>query len=200
LEKVGVNNYKSGGEVAQIHSDGKEVIHEKLIFTYYLPGGGNEGKMELVFYDNVLSYIKVDRNTAGYRYQLESTLNKLGRPDEIFLYVTSWAPEKAKPYVFVLIYKDKRTVVAYGSDGFEVEENIQVCINNFEKPVLITWDDEFRFLERIDQIFLGGGGEHKLQYFEDATNLSIDDFYEQFTDLDGSDCFETSMEFWKDFP
>ncbi len=161
--------------------DGKEVIYEQLIFTYYLPGGGNEGTMELIFVDNVVNYIAIDEDTAIYRYQLESTLNKLGKPDEIFLYVTSWAPEKAKPYIFVLIYKEKRTVVAYGSDGFEVEENIQVCIKNFEKPVLITWDDGFRLLERVDEIFMGGD-VRKLQKLEDATSLTIDDFYEQFTD------------------
>ena len=45
-----------------------------------------------------------------------------------------------------------------------------------------------------------GGDVRKLQSLEDATSLTIDDFYEQFTDPDGSDCFETSMEFWKDFP
>ena len=44
LGKVGIDNYKSRGQVAQINSDGKEVIYEKLIFTYYLPGGGNEEK------------------------------------------------------------------------------------------------------------------------------------------------------------
>jgi hypothetical protein len=114
--------------------------------------------------------------------------------------VTSWAPEKAKPCVFVLIYKNKQTAFAYYPYGYEVGENIQVCINNYEKPVFITWDDDVIFFERIDQKFLGGGGENKLQYFEDATSLTVDDFYEQFTDPYGSDCFETSIEFWKDFP
>ncbi len=112
----------------------------------------------------------------------------------------SRGPGNTKPFVFVLIYKNKHTAVAYGPDGFEVEENIQLCINNFEKPVLITWEDEVIFFERIDEIFMGGGGEYKLQSLEDATNLTIDDFYEQFTDPLGSDCFDTSMEFWDGIP
>ena len=42
--------------------------------------------MELIFGNNVVNYIAIDEDTASYRYQLESTLNKLGKPDDIFLY------------------------------------------------------------------------------------------------------------------
>ena len=200
FDQIDINKIESLGQVERNNPDGVEVLMEEIVITYHLPGGNGIGDLVLVFWDNVLVYIHVDEDTAIYRYQLESTLNKLGKPDEILLYVISRGPEKTKPYVFVLIYEKIRTVVAYGSDGFEAEENVEVCINNFEKPVLITWDDGFRFLERVDQTFMGGGGEYKLQSLEGATNLSIDDFYEQFTDLDGSDCFETSIEFWNGIP
>lgn len=198
FDQIDIDSMESLGK--NILPDEPSITSEFIEFFYTLPGGNGIGNLELIFWNDVLTYIAVDEDTAIYRYQLESTLNKLGKPDKILLYVITHGPGKDKPYVFVLIYEKIRTVVAYGSDGFEVEENIQVCINNFEKPVLITWNDEFGFLERVDQTFMGGGGEYKLQSLEDATNLSIDDFYDQFTDPDGSDCFETSIEFWNGIP
>ena len=197
FDQIDIDSMESLGK--NILPDEPSIISEFIEISYALPGGNGVGSLEVIFHNDILSYIRV-KNTASYRYQLESTLNKLGKPDEILLYVISRGPGRDKPSALVLIYKNKRTTVAYGSDGFEVEENIQVCINNYEKPALITWDDEFRFLERIDQIFMGGDGERKLQKLENATSLTINGFYEQFTDPDGSDCFETSMEFWKDFP
>jgi len=199
LEKVGIDNYKSRGKVAQINSDGKEVIYEQLIFTCYLPGGGNEGTMELIFVDNVVNYIAIDEDTAIYRYQLESSLNMLGKPDEILIYVLSWAPGTLKPYNLKLVYDNKNTLVSYSSDAIESEENIRICID-YDAPIIFMSKEDYGLIEKVDEITFGPESERKLQKLEVATNLSIDDFYEQFTNPGGSDCFDTSIEFWNGIP
>ena len=130
---MNINNIESSGKNALQYDS--NVIGEVFLISYTLPGGSGIGNLQIVFHNDIFSYIRVDTNTAVYRYQLKSTLNKLGKPDEILLYVISRGPGNTKPFVFVLIYKNKRTAVAYGPDEFEVEENIQLCINNFEKPV-----------------------------------------------------------------
>ena len=199
FDQIDINKMESLGQVERNNPDGVEVLMEEIVITYNLPGGNGIGNLILVFWDNVLSYIKVDRNSSRYRYKLESSLNMLGKPDEILIYVISWAPGKLKPYNLLLIYENDKNLVSYSSDAIESEENISICID-YDAPTIFMWKDGYGLIERLDEVFFGPGSERKLQKLEDATRLTIDDFYEQFTDLDGSDCFETSMEFWKDFP
>ena len=194
FDKIDINKMESLGQVERNNPEGVEVLMEEIVITYNLPGGNGIGNLVLVFWNDVLTYIAVDEKTAGYRYQLESILNKQGKPDDIFLY-TVIGPGKANPYILLLIYKNKNTVFSFGSDAYKGEEKIRICIE-YEAPVLIMWEDEFGVLERLNDIFYGPDPGTEYPSIENVTNISVDDFYEQFTDPYGSDCFETSIEFW----
>jgi hypothetical protein len=194
FDQIDINKMESLGQVERNNPDGVEVLMEEIVITYNLPGGNGIGNLILVFWDNVLVYIAVDEDTAIYRYQLESTLNKLGKPDEVFLY-TVIGPGKANPYILLLIYKNKNTIFSFGSEAYKGEENIRICIEH-DGPVLIMWEDEFGVLERLNDIFYGPDPGTEYPSIENVTNISVDGFYEQFTDPYGSDCFETSIEFW----
>lgn len=196
LDSLIVGKTQNWGPSSSVASDGREVLGEQIIIKYNLPGGNGVGNTYLSFWDNTLSIIRVDSKTAAYRYQLEPLLKKEGKPQEVFIYTQVYRMEKSVPVRIVLVYPEKRTFAHYFMDAYEVGGKIRICPVH-ESPGLNMWLDGYDQLAILDQLIIGPGTDQTLKPLQEATGISVDEFYEQFTNPAASDCFETSIDYWK---
>lgn len=166
------------------------------VFTFKLPAKFGQGEKQ-----SITIYKKDDQEVeliqaVWFDYPIQSLLAEYGRPSEIYIFVLplSFSPPGLVELAFY--YPDYGFIALYaGTTG--VGNKLQICPGRLDKteenPKLWVWNPKIpKTLENVTLSY--GIGIRDLQEYhpiQGATNLGVDEFYETYKGVHGSDqCFE----------
>ena len=126
--------------------------------------------------------------------RVDRILTQFGPPEKVF--VSAW-PVTDFPVILTLAYPNYQFVVQYTWTMTMNVEEITSCIQEGDVHLSILsntgpWTDDF--IKR--QAFFPGNIESPFQSLEQATHMTIQDFYEKFKSIDGSECIVTPIRDW----
>ncbi|MCB9419560.1 MAG: hypothetical protein H6667_07140 [Ardenticatenaceae bacterium] len=137
--------------------------------------------------NNVLTFL-----SSGYAPPISNVLKKYGQPYEVWLATGIERPPM--PFRLNLVYLPESMAFGYVAGGNIQNDRIQGCFTDetgsvFLKPLnSVTKHTGFYTLFEEDRLYLP---------LEKASNLSIDEFMETFSDPTQPHCIETPTELWK---
>lgn len=142
-------------------------------------------------------------NQAFQYYLLPQILSNYGLPSQVLLAPFPDDPSrpdvKWHPFSLVLFYPDQRIFVEYISPR-EKRGNYFVSCPSKAQISLVVWSPESDLtLKDIVQKAGTEINELNIDYFrrvEEATSMSLNQFYQKFSDSQNTACLETPMELW----
>jgi hypothetical protein len=187
--------------------NGKEFLYTNVQFYFDIPGETESGRVTLGAIDDVVIGMTIYPPGAEHRYKLHQLLALLGPPKQILINAQSSSPiPELPPTVLTLDYSDVGVWASYGYIPTQVGENLVICPESSLGKVSIydniggrlhLFDPEMEndqalsIEEYADMV--GGFTAKKL---EDATNMSIETFYNTFVDPQPKTCLETPANLW----
>jgi hypothetical protein len=134
------------------------------------------------------------------RYMLPQFLATYGQPSQVLLKAFSDAPEgdKLLPFHLLLYYPQRGIMVRYIDLAEKRGEMLRLCLR---QPGVAMWlwsPERTVTIEEIAAMRLGFP-ENELQFFrplEAATGLSIEQFYQTFSQPANETCLETPADMW----
>jgi hypothetical protein len=184
------------GEAGFSELDGKVRFDVGYIVEYDLPGSSGQGEFRFEVWDETVVRIYVGPATTQYRYTLDQLLTKMGKPTQVFLEAKHDAMGTTIPFDLILYYPNRRFFAGYPIKAVETGDRIRACPAKVA-PGLIMWAPEYQIESRLADEMLGPDARPGLQTLEDATGLSIDDFYAIFRQTGFSACLESPLIFWE---
>jgi hypothetical protein len=134
-------------------------------------------------------------------YMLPQLLAVYGQPPQVFLKTYSNAPDSL-PFSLLLLYPDRGILVKYngpiGEEGkhygpIEEGEMIRICPWRAEINLWLWSPDNAMTIDRVTGGYIDMDDYRSL---EDATGMSIEQFYQTFSQPDNQTCLETPAELW----
>ena len=167
--------------------DEDEQIHLRIRIGNVEEQGDYEINIVYSFYDTILKNV-----TVYYSQSISEVLTKYGQPDGVFL-ATGIAPAPM-PVRLNLVYLQESMAFGYVVDGTGKNHKIEGCfaadlgVVHLRQPGSITSYKDFRPIFEADRKYLP---------LEEATDLTMDDFMQQFSDPNQPQCIETPIELWE---
>jgi len=132
-------------------------------------------------------------NVSAYSSSISEILVKYGQPDEIWL-ETGFTPIPI-PFRLNMIYLEKSMAFGYVTDGDVQSGMFKGCFTNEESsrlrllaPNTATSYKDFPIIFEEDRRYLP---------LEEATDLTMAEFMQQFSDPNQPQCIETPIELWE---
>lgn len=142
------------------------------------------------FESNVLKGMLVEQSRP-----LEEISGKYGQPDEVWFSTESSVRDGNLAVRLIMVYLQKAMAVGYVVNGTLQNGVVIGCFNGNEPgrlqlntPGSSTNHEDFRGIFEEDRLYLP---------LEEATNLTIEDFMQQFNDPTQPHCIETPTELWE---
>ncbi len=133
-------------------------------------------------------------------YMLPAILSEYGLPAEVMITVRPQDPErpdiKYTAFSLALYYPEQGIFVEYVSPVEERGKYYAGCPTKAHIN-LAVWDPESE--NTLEEVIKKAGSEIIYDYFktlEEATELTMDDFYEKFSDPENIACLETPADIW----
>jgi hypothetical protein len=131
-------------------------------------------------------------------YMLPQMLTTYGQPSEVFLETFTGTPDGGRPpFSLLLFYPENGILVRYHGPAEKTGETLRLCPSQADVgPVL--WSPEYSMtLDRLanlgNELVGDMSGFHSL---EEATGMSVDEFYQTFKNANKKTCFETPVDMW----
>jgi len=140
-----------------------------------------------------------------HAYMVPQILASYGKPEQVLIATYAVAPEPWIPFDMLLFYPDQGILARYYGpieneerNVVPVEESIRMCPHRTEF-VLWLWSPEDE-VSLVDVAGTGLGITPEGLYYhrplEEATGMSIDEFYEIFVQPGNQACLETPADLW----
>jgi len=136
-------------------------------------------------------------------YMLPQMLEVYGPPQQVFLETYSSGPDRL-PFRLWLFYPDQSFLVKY--EGFTGEEGkggwveagqaIRMCPWRSEVALWLWPPEREMTLEDIDPMIRNPVDPDRIRSLEEATGISIEQFYQTFSQPDNQACLETPADLW----
>ena len=135
-------------------------------------------------------------------YMLPQVLTVYGQPSQVFLRTHSGDLPGWLPFSLLLSYPDQGILVEYDGPIGEEEKHygpleegevIRVCPWRSEINLWLWSPDNARTIARVTGGYIDVGDYRSL---EEATGLSIEQFYQTFSQPDNQTCLETPADLW----
>ena len=144
------------------------------------------------YYDELLGY-----------YRLPQLLSNYGPPSDVLIATWSYEPmlrADYEPFIVVVIYSDLGIMAEYVAPKELVNDAYRGCPTQ-GYLTLRTWDPESGIsLKKIASMGAAEGiSENAYDYFrpiEEATSMTLDEFYQTFKNPDTTACLETPADIW----
>jgi hypothetical protein len=161
----------------------------------------SDPKLSILMNADSTSIIKI--TVEGYPpspvLRLDQILMEYGPPEKVFITVVPifYYPENI-PLFITLTYPSHQFVIQYGWTETMNIENVSACIQEGHIHLSILpkneqWSDNFI----KGEVFSSGDiNSMQLKPIEEVTNMTIQEFYEQFKSIDGSECIVTPIHNW----
>ena len=137
--------------------------------------------------------VKVSKPTSIYR--LDQILSQYGPPGKVFLHVTT-APGTYNELSLTLAYPNHQFIITYTWLAVLFGENVVSCFQDgtavslFVKPIPGEWTDDLIKNEVYGNTEIDAIAFKSLQ---DATDMTIDQFYSTFKNIKGGECIRTPI-------
>lgn len=187
--------------------------HTSKSVQYEIDGVLDPESLQIGVQDNLVVWITTYQPESYYTYQLHQILVLLGIPEQVYISAQSSTGKfgaELPPAILFLDYSRAGVWATYGYLPTRVGENISICPQNFEKTTSIyelyrsvggrlhLFDPKREYPE-VGTIDVGMGrvwGIETIKKLEDATNMTIESFYESFIDPTSNACMETPANLW----
>jgi hypothetical protein len=135
-------------------------------------------------------------NAFEERMSLASLLGRFGKPSEVLLLVEPRVePDQPIGYALLLAYDLHGFVIEY-SGFIDSEDPIRICsvkLNDYHlRYVSLYMQDPQQTIVERNRFFL-----NDFQPLDQVTSMSLDEFFQAFSDYESSRCIETSYAIWK---
>lgn len=134
-------------------------------------------------------------------YQIEPLLQRLGQPDEVWLWTIPDTYEGVLPVSLRLFFPESGVMVSYAVFGERVGDVVQACFDDVGGTILLLWeptiwnaDGSKGFVERANE-----SSELTLQGhrpIDEVSNWDAGQFYTMLTDPNRSECLQTPSNLW----
>jgi hypothetical protein len=171
------------------YEEGGEVVHLRFDIENNEEQGGFEVRIVYNFTNSILTGV------TAYSPSISEFLTKYGQPDEIRLWVNN-DPRLTNPTVWLqIVYLQKGMAVGFITDMFVQDDKVAGCFAEIERgrlrllaPDLVTYYKDFTPIFEVDRRYLS---------LESATDLTMEDFMQLFSDPTQPLCIETPAELWE---
>jgi len=178
-----------------IHKEGSNISNLQMGFSSMEKGTGNEYRYlyDSPHYKDLFEY-----------YLLPSILSNYGIPSQTIIAAFPTMPEHPNsryPFDLVLFYEDQGFFVEYDATRKTMEPFYVGCPTDAWISI-VTWKQgRYTGLGELVENY-GGGTINKYNFtlfrsIDQATEMSIDEFYTRFSDPLNTSCIETPMELWQ---
>jgi hypothetical protein len=188
--EIDINNY------GYIEVDGKIRNATDYLIRFTLPGKTDQGEIDIDVWDDSVVRIAVGEKTTAYHYTIDQLLNDIGKPYQVYIRSGFSELNGVVPFHLILYYPDHRFFAHFDIEAKEDGDNIKACLSKLG-PELVMWAPEYRVEDRLEEEMIGPELRVGLQNLEDATGLTLDEFYTTFSELGNNECLKTPVEFWK---
>lgn len=132
---------------------------------------------------------------TAYSQAISDVLAKYGRPDEVWLSAYN-DPRETHPSVWLnIVYLQKGMAVRYVVDADIQDDRVTGCFANEETGLLrLIVPDRATSYQDFSSIF---SQSRRFLPIEEATDMTMDDFMQQFIDPTQPQCIETPIELWE---
>jgi hypothetical protein len=196
----------AGGLQFISNAKGKNALH--ILLGYFV----NEANVEQVTlsgepYGHSLTsgewdYISFNK-TFEY-YTLPRILSKYGKPSKVFIwpYHTDQydLPKDWYEFSIILLYEDQSFLIAYTSNREKKEDKFIGCplksiftITSWNPEIGLTWRDA---VHRLSGYGVTDSNIDELMQIDDASKLSVDEFYRRYKTPKITDCLSTPINLW----
>lgn len=134
-------------------------------------------------------------------YQIESILQRLGLPSEVWMWTIPDPYQGVLPADFLLYFPKQGVLVGYRTNAIKMEDAVNVCFDGRGGATILLWnptvwnpDGNKGFIERASEsseLTLGG---HRP--IDEVSNWDVDQFYTVLSDPAHSACLETPSNLW----
>ena len=138
-----------------------------------------------------------------YYYTLPQIFSNYGPPASVYIGTWTEGPILGGPYIpfsVVLYYPETGFLIEYTSPNKKVGQYVQGCPQLSLFTLYTVSPDEDISLEKILSNSSGDGiRAENIDYFkpiEEATGMTIDEFYQKFKDPNNTECLETPIDLW----
>lgn len=173
---------------------------KQLVLTGYAThkiGSGSDPQSEYVFGDPQF-------NQLFQYYMLPQILTTYGHPSKVlikpFQDEQGHAPREWLPFSLVVIYEEQGFLVQYISPRQVIGNDFAGC-PWMAQITFTTWQlgHEVSLVEILPRISGAGINELNVDYFksiDEATSMTLDEFYETFKNPENTACLETPTDLW----
>lgn len=132
-------------------------------------------------------------------YSLRTVLGKYGAPEEVWIGTYDNTPSGVRPFRITLIYSGRGFVVSYETRNVRKEGEAIVGCPLEPLPLAFLWlteEGSAITFEQARSATLHIGDDQLYLPLSEATDLTIEEFYQLFTETTGDNCLSTPAELW----
>lgn len=213
--EIEVNEYNDGGSISLVYKKNSIAIINSLgynindktgieliaLYSYSMEDLGPNPTNQLPTYAPIWGDPAFNQEMS--EYLLPSILTNYGEPSQVLL--ATWRDEPDGehvdwyPFSLVLLYLDKRIFVEYELPREKAGNSFRGCPSQTH-ITLAVWPPESELKpgyigEKAGSLMTEG----TIDYFrtvEEATSMTLDEFYQKFKDPQNTACIETPQELW----
>jgi hypothetical protein len=168
-------------------------------FSYQFPEGPSGYGVFAEFDINDFGIVeKISLWTTATHLSLPDFLQRVGKPDQVFLQVYSFTPDGVPPFTILLVYHKSHILAEFDYRTVPKEATLLGCIDK-STPQLTLYAPSIDVQSELDQKFewalSGGWAPYKL--LEESTSIDTDSFYQTFQNSNSTNCVVTPADQWK---
>jgi hypothetical protein len=174
------------------------VTRATVFFQFPDINGGNRFQHDYGIRDGIIDIIHPQIVTR--EYDLPEALTTLGQPTVVQIRTFSATSEGILPLYLVLTYADQGIVISYTTESVLDGAILRGCPQDgSHDPLLWLWspNGDPQTMTQIGESAYGVGEADFYLSIEEATNLTIQDFYRLFNDQENAICLETPASLWQ---
>lgn len=133
-------------------------------------------------------------------YQIEPLLQRLGMPDDVWMWTIPEAREGVLPMSLILYYPEQGVLISYAAFAERIDDMVTACFEDTGGTTLLLWnpevwdpDDTKSLVDRVDESALSLDGYRPLA---EVSNWGSGQFYASLVDSAAGECLETPADLW----
>lgn len=151
--------------------------------------------------DGIVQSVLAYQDTSSH-FNLSDLLSEYGKPSEVYINTTFASPTGEVPFSLVVYYPNKGILAFYHENAPVVEDKIHFCAKEKGPINLEIWSPTEIITQKVKEEFITGldywlfdTGLHPVQ---DVSNLTVEQFYLNFSDTNNTTCIVTPSDRWID--
>ena len=180
-----------------VSARGEEYIH--LFFnTTYPKNDLSVFQQQYSVQNGIVEEIQINTTYLSHYSRPIDILNSVGKPQEIYIGGTIEPIMNSQAFFIALYYPNRGILSVFetGLQDMQYASTIKVCFSKIFYSEIYLWSPNKSFENQIVKILDGISKNH--HSLESVTSLTVDDFFNLFTDTSLAPCFNTPTDDWID--